>query len=99
RACDAGASGLCLKSTHWGLLAGRLRYLLRSSRTRQELERSKSKLARAQDLARMGSFDWKREHGSPVFSVEGLRVFGLGPGSRIEFRQLLRMLPAEHRAG
>jgi hypothetical protein len=31
-----------------------------SSRTRIELERSKAKLARAQDLARMGSFDWRR---------------------------------------
>ncbi|WP_280151231.1 EAL domain-containing protein [Piscinibacter sp. XHJ-5] len=99
RAYEAGATDFFVKSTQWSLLAGRLRYLLRSSRTRQELERSKSKLARAQDLARMGSFDWKREHGSPVFSVEGLRVFGLGPGVRLEFRQLLRMLPPEDRAG
>jgi diguanylate cyclase (GGDEF)-like protein len=99
RAYEVGATDFFVKSTHWSLLAGRLRYLLRSSRTRLELERSKSKLARAQDLARMGSFDWRRSHGSPVFSVEGLRVFGLGPGSRIEFRQLLRMLPPEDRAG
>jgi diguanylate cyclase (GGDEF)-like protein len=99
RAYEAGATDFFVKSTQWSLLAGRLRYLLRSSRTRQELERSKSKLARAQDLARMGSFDWKREYGSPIFSVEGLRVFGLGPGSKIEFRQLLRMLPSEDRAG
>ena len=99
RAYEVGATDFFVKSTHWSLLAGRLRYLLRSSRTRQELERSKSKLARAQDLARMGSFDWKREQGSPVFSVEGLRVFGLGPGSKLEFRQVLRLLPSEDRAG
>jgi predicted signal transduction protein with EAL and GGDEF domain/FixJ family two-component response regulator len=99
RAYEAGATDFFVKSTHWSLLAGRLRYLLRSSRTRLELERSKSKLARAQDLARMGSFDWRRGYGSPVFSVEGLRVFGLGPGSVIEFRQMLRMLPPEDRAG
>ncbi len=99
RAYEAGATDFFVKSTHWSLLAGRLRYLLRSSRTRMELERSKSKLARAQDLARMGSFDWRRDQGGPVFSVEGLRVFGLGPGARLEFRQLLRMLPPEDRAG
>ncbi|MBW8828767.1 MAG: EAL domain-containing protein [Burkholderiales bacterium] len=99
RAYEAGATDFFVKSTHWSLLAGRLRYLLRSSRTRLELERSKSKLARAQDLARMGSFDWKRSQGSPIFSVEGLRVFGMGPGTNVEFRQLLRMLPAEDRAG
>jgi PleD family two-component response regulator len=64
RAYEVGATDFFVKSTHWSLLAGRLRYLLRSSRTRLELERSKSKLARAQDLARMGSFDWKRDQGS-----------------------------------
>ena len=59
RAYQVGATDFFVKSTHWSLLAGRLRHLLRSSRTRLELERSKSKLARAQDLARMGSFDWR----------------------------------------
>jgi predicted signal transduction protein with EAL and GGDEF domain/CheY-like chemotaxis protein len=99
RAYEAGATDFFVKSTHWSLLAGRLRYLLRSSRTRQELERSKSKLARAQDLARMGSFDWHRGHGNPLFSVEGLRVFGLGPGDTPSMRALLRMVPNEDRSG
>ncbi|WP_348751785.1 response regulator, partial [uncultured Aquincola sp.] len=60
RAYQAGATDFFVKSTQWSLLAGRLHYLLRASRTRVELERSKSRLARAQDLARMGSFDWRR---------------------------------------
>ena len=81
RAYEAGATDFFVKSTQWSLLAGRLRYLLRASRTRVELERSKSRLARAQDLARMGSFDWRRGQDGPVFSVEGLRVFGLAPAS------------------
>ena len=99
RAYEAGATDFFVKSTQWSLLAGRLRYLLRSSRTRLELERSKSKLARAQDLARMGSFDWKRGQGGPLFSVEGLRVFGLGPGDVLGFRTLLRMLPTAELGG
>ena len=65
RAYQVGATDFLVKSTQWSLLAGRLRNLLRSSRTRLELERSKSKLARAQDLARMGSFDW-RSAGGPA---------------------------------
>ncbi len=97
RAYEAGATDFFVKSTQWSLLAGRLRYLLRASRTRVELERSKSRLARAQDLARMGSFDWRTGQGGPVFSIEGLRVFGLGPGARLNFRTLLRMLPEEER--
>lgn len=99
RAYEAGATDFFVKSPQWSLLAGRLRYLLRASRTRVELERSKSRLARAQDLARMGSFDWRRGHGGPVFSVEGLRVFGLGPGDTLGFRTLLRMLPDDERGG
>ena len=98
RAYEAGATDFFVKSTHWSLLAGRLRYLLRSSRTRIELELSKSRLARAQDLARMGSFDWRRGCGGPVLSVEGLRVLGLKPGDKPSFRELLRMLPVDDRA-
>ncbi|MEP6874323.1 MAG: response regulator, partial [Burkholderiales bacterium] len=99
RAYEAGATDFFVKSTQWSLLAGRLRYLLRASRTRAELERSKSRLARAQDLARMGSFDWRRGHGGPIFSVEALRVFGLGPNEGLAFRPLLRMLSTDERGG
>ncbi len=99
RAYEAGATDFFVKSTQWSLLAGRLRYLLRSARTRQELERNKARLARAQDLARMGSFDWKRGDGGPVFSAEGLRVFGLAPDQTLPFRTLLRMLPDVERDG
>jgi DNA-binding response OmpR family regulator len=42
RAYRVGATDFFVKATQWSLLAGRLRYLLRSSRTRLELERSKS---------------------------------------------------------
>ncbi len=99
RAYQAGATDFFVKSTQWSLLAGRLRYLLRASRTRLELERSKAKLARAQDLARMGSFDWRRNEGGFTLSPEGLRVFGHGPGDKLSFRQLLRMVPAAERRG
>ena len=99
RAYEAGATDFFVKSTQWSLLAGRLRYLLRSARTRHELERSKTKLARAQDLARMGSFDWHRLQGDLGFSVEGLRVFGLPAGVGLGLRGVLRMIPAEDRSG
>lgn len=99
RAYEAGATDFMVKSTQWSLLAGRLRYLLRSSRTRLELERSKAKLARAQDLARMGSFDWRVGQGSPLFSPEGLRVFGMGTEEQPTMRTLLRMVPREESPG
>jgi predicted signal transduction protein with EAL and GGDEF domain/DNA-binding response OmpR family regulator len=97
RAYQVGATDFFVKATQWSLLAGRLRYLLRASRTRQELERSKAKLARAQDLARMGSFDWWVEDGRSFvngleLSEEGLRVFGYGPDDRVNLRDMLRMI-------
>ena len=101
RAYEAGATDFFVKATQWSLLTGRLQYLLRASRTRIELERSKSKLARAQDLARMGSFDWWRiERGIPGglrMAPEALRVFGFGPQEAVSLRMLLRMVPQGER--
>jgi len=98
RAYQAGATDFFVKSPQWSLLDGRLRYLLRSSRTRLELERSKAKLARAQDLARMGSFEWRRGVAASFsISAEGLRVFGRGPQDRLDFIGVMRMVPADDR--
>ena len=96
RAYQVGATDFFVKSTQWSLLAGRLRYLLRSSRTRIELERSKSRLARAQDLARMGSFEWDRTSGFSM-AAEALRVFGRGPNDPLDFVGVMRMVPAGER--
>lgn len=95
RAYEVGATDFFVKCNQWSLLAGRLRYLLRASRTRHELERSKAKLARAQDLARMGSFDWRKDSGGLSFSLEGLRVFGVGPNDTLTLRQIVRMMARE----
>jgi PAS domain S-box-containing protein len=96
RAYQAGATDFFVKSNQWSLLDGRLRYLLRASRTRQELERNRAKLARAQDLARMGSFDWRRQGGLSL-SAEALRVFGRSAADRLGMREVLRMVPPEER--
>ncbi|WP_119155588.1 putative bifunctional diguanylate cyclase/phosphodiesterase [Caldimonas tepidiphila] len=99
RAYEAGATDFFVKCNQWSLLAGRLRYMLRSARTRQELERSKAKLARAQDLARMGSFDWRARGGGLAFSTEALRVLGLAPGDALGLRGALRLVCDEARSG
>lgn len=97
RAYQAGATDFFVKATQWSLLTERLNFLLRSSRTLIELERSKARLARAQDLARMGSFDWRRAESGLAMQPEGLRVFGLPPMDRVSIRRLLRMIRAEDR--
>ena len=103
KAYEAGATDFFVKSSQWNLLAGRLHYLLRAALTRKELESSKAKLARAQDLARMGSLQWHAAERGPSgqleLSAEALRVFGLGPGAAPTVRGLLRMVePAGRRS-
>ncbi|MBA4344121.1 MAG: histidine kinase [Methylibium sp.] len=97
RAYQVGATDFFVKSTQWSLLAGRLRYLLRSSRTRIELERSKARLARAQDLARMGSFEWHKGTGGFALAAEALRVIGLGAHDSLDFIGAMRMVPRDER--
>jgi predicted signal transduction protein with EAL and GGDEF domain/FixJ family two-component response regulator len=101
RAYQAGATDFFVKAAQWSLLAGRLLYLLRASRTRIELERNRSKLARAQDLARMGSFDWRSsergQRGGLLLSNEALRVLNFGPKDRCGLRTVLRMVPGSDR--
>ncbi len=97
RAYRAGATDFFVKTPQWSLLEGRLRYLLRASRTQQELLRSRARLARALDLARMGSFDWhpvpERWEGRLELSPEAHLVIGLTPGVAIGLRRLIRMVP------
>ncbi|RVT54350.1 putative bifunctional diguanylate cyclase/phosphodiesterase [Rubrivivax albus] len=97
RAFQAGATDFFVKATQWSLLAERLNFLLRSSRTFIELQRSKARLARAQDLARMGSFDWRRGDHALWMQPEALRVFGLPPVERVGMRRLLRMVRTDDR--
>ncbi|WP_374317802.1 putative bifunctional diguanylate cyclase/phosphodiesterase [Aquabacterium sp.] len=97
RAYEVGATDFFVKCPQWSLLAGRLRYLLRAARTRDELVRSKATLARAQDLARMGSFEWHKGLTDMTFSNEGLRVFGLGGRDELGIRRILRMMAAGDR--
>ena len=96
KAYNAGATDFFVKATQWSLLDGRLRYLLRASRTRIELERSRAELARAQDLARMGSFQSRRHLGF-LLAPEALRVFGFSSHDAVSMRSLLRMVPGEAR--
>ena len=102
RAFQVGATDFFVKSNQWSLLVQRLHYMLRAARTNRELARNKANLARAQDLARMGSFDWYYNPGEPVgrgleLSEQALRVFGHGPDDRVGMRDILHMLSLQDR--
>jgi predicted signal transduction protein with EAL and GGDEF domain/CheY-like chemotaxis protein len=99
-AYEAGATDFFVKSPQWSLLEGRLRYLLRAARVREELARSRARLARAQDLARMGSFEWHLAPGDVLgrleWSTEALRAVGCA-GSAPRMRQWIRWVRRSER--
>ena len=82
RAYEAGATDFFVKSSQWTLLAQRTRYLLRASRTRQELEHSRASLARAQRIAKLGTWEWDPRADTIVASEICAEMFGAphGPG-------------------
>jgi len=80
RAYDSGATDFYVKSNQMTLLAERLRYLLRTARMQQELARSRARLARAQRIARLGSWDWNLRERRVDASPETLRILGLPEG-------------------
>ena len=76
-AYEAGATDFFVKSNQWTLLAQRTRYLLRAARTRSELETSRARLARAQRIARLGTWDWNLKSGALIGSELCYAILGI----------------------
>ena len=78
RAYEAGATDFFVKSTsQWTLLSERLRYMIRASRMREELAESRSKLTKAQRIARLGSWEWNISARWVKLSEECFPIAGL----------------------
>ncbi len=98
RAFDAGATDFFVKSSSWTLLAQRLRYLLRAAINRIDLEQSRARLARAQELARIGSVEWRLSASEPALSQEARQVLGVNGDQNPSWRELLRKVTPQHRS-
>lgn len=60
---------------------------LRLERAKQSLRLSETRLARAQKIARMGSWEWNIESGDIYWSDELYRIFGFNPGEPDKIRK------------
>jgi diguanylate cyclase (GGDEF)-like protein len=76
-AYESGATDFFVKSPQMTLLAERIRYLLRTARMRAELVQSRAKLAKAQRIARLGSWEWEPARRIVFASEECCRLLGL----------------------
>lgn len=57
KAFAAGANGFISKPINWTMLGHRGRYMLRAGRAFQELSKSKSRLAKTQQMAKLGNWE------------------------------------------
>jgi diguanylate cyclase (GGDEF)-like protein/PAS domain S-box-containing protein len=77
RAYEAGATDFITKPIPWLVLSHRVRYLLRANAGAIELRRSRERLAKAQRLARMGSWQFDVATGEFEVSEELRAIFGM----------------------
>ena len=80
RAYDAGATDFIAKPLNWTLLRHRIRYVYRAGRTLKQLQASEARLAEAQRIAQLGSWEWKAGSDQIICSPEVFRIFRLSAG-------------------
>ena len=98
RAFDAGANDFVSKPINWTVLGYKGKYLLRSGRAFKELDHNRSRLAKTQELARLGN--WQFELSTRRFncSSKACRLLGLGSLARTRFDDFLSPIVANERA-
>lgn len=74
-AYEAGATDFITKPVVWETLGHRVRYLLRAGNAIRALKLSESRLAQAQIVARLGSWEWDFKRGRMTYSPEVLQLF------------------------
>ena len=96
RAFEAGATDFVAKSINPELLVYRVRCLLRNSRLMKNLQHSEDRLARAQQIARLGDWEWHPESGVFRQSPEMSRILGAQQGRAATLEAWLQaVVPAE----
>jgi diguanylate cyclase (GGDEF)-like protein len=78
-AFEAGATDFVSKPMRWKLLGYRVRYLLRAGAVLEDLAQSKAGLAFAQELAHVGSWEYRMGSTAGSWSPEMYRILGLDP--------------------
>ena len=81
QAFDAGASDFIPKPFKPGILAQRVRFLLRARDTVRALEASRRNLQEAQDIARLGSWELNRVSGEAICSDGLFKVLDRDPAA------------------
>ncbi|WP_020674742.1 two-component system response regulator [Geopsychrobacter electrodiphilus] len=93
-AFEAGATDFISKPLNWAMLGYRVRYLLRSGKVFQDLQQSQLQLAKAQQLAKLGNWEWDPPTRSIKGSAECFRLLGLdNQDAQLAFKEVFRYIP------
>ena len=87
RAYEAGATDFVTKPVNSAILGHRMRYMLRAKDTLDDLRSTEKRLASAQRIARLGSWEWEVDGDALRVSDEIYRIFGVPQdsfGDRLE---------------
>lgn len=98
QAFEAGASDFSTKPLSPEILRHRVRFLLRSESTREQLLRSGRSLETAQRMADLGSWEWDLDRNQFRSSTGMARVFGFPLDRPLSWREVLRRVHPEDRA-
>ncbi|MGX9462065.1 EAL domain-containing protein [Shewanella sp. A14] len=98
KAFDVGATDFMTKPVQWPLLSHRIHYVLKANKTIKELTKSKNKLAKAQNIAHLGSWEWDFTSDSLDCSDEVYHMVGLKPQAvKINLPYLLEIVHPDDR--
>jgi diguanylate cyclase (GGDEF)-like protein len=79
RAYEVGATDFISKPITWGVLAHRVRYILRASQAFRDLAKNQASLEMAQRIAQLGGWEWDLTRNELHWSAQTFRILGLEP--------------------
>lgn len=98
RAFEAGANDFVAKPLNWVMLGHRARYMLRAGRAFQKLNRSEYRLAKTQELAELGNWEYDLITNTFHCSPEAWLLLGLNPDRQVTYKDFLAPVIAQEYA-
>jgi diguanylate cyclase (GGDEF)-like protein/PAS domain S-box-containing protein len=98
KAFEAGATDFITKPISWPIFAQRLRYILRAQETLIKLRNSEQDLSEAQQIARIGSWEWNLVTDTMRWSRQTWRLIGRDPDTGATYAAFLHSVHPEDRA-
>lgn len=89
KAFACGATDFMTKPLKWPLFNHRVRYILKANHNLVELKTNQAKLAKAQTIAKIGSWEWDFESKYVECSDEMYRILGLEPKQLVDYQMIL----------